>query len=425
MSEDQKKPFRPKRDAGNRNERSASPRPEWETRVQLPVNPNRAKSPVIPPEIQAEELPLAIRVQLKTLTEENAERVARHLAMVNLLINDDPELAHRHAIAASERAARIPVVRETVGLTAYTIGDFALALREMQAYRRLSGNEDQLPIMVDCERGLNRPEKALELGRSVPREKLEAGVRVNLAIAMSGARLDLNQNEMALAELEIPELNPEKVFDYSPHLFRAYADTLEILGRDAEAKRWATLADRAVKALGAKNAPAFEVQDIVEEITIPEPYEARAPREPRGERSYGDRPQRSYGDRPDRGSRDGRGSRDDRGGRPSRGFGDRPDRGSRPQRDGDDRPRTPRAPSEGSVDSTGEKQVLRFGTRPRDEKPRGDRPERGSRPSRDDRSSRDDRDSRNSRPSRDDRSSRDDSAPAAGDRPGWKKPDAE
>jgi hypothetical protein len=218
---------------------------------------------------------------------------------------------------------------------------------------------------------------------------------------------------MALAELEIPELNPEKVFDYSPHLFRAYADTLEILGRDAEAKRWATLADRAVKALGAKNAPAFEVQDIVEEITIPEPYEARAPREPRGERSYGDHPQRSYGERPDRGSRDGRSSRDDRGGRPSRGFGDRPDRGSRPQRDGDDRPRTPRAPSEGSVDSTGEKQVLRFGTRPRDEKPRGDRPERGSRPSRDDRSS------------RDGRGSRDDSGPAAGDRPGWKKPDAE
>jgi hypothetical protein len=354
---------------------------------------------MIPEEITDKDLDLLVRVQMKTLSPENAERVARHLAMVNLLINDDPELAHRHAVAASERAARIPVVRETVGLTAYTIGDFALALREMQAYRRLSGNEDQLPIMVDCERGLNRPEKALELGRSVPREKLEAGVRVNLAIAMSGARLDLNQNEMALAELEIPELNPEKVFDYSPHLFRAYADTLEILGRDAEAKRWATLADRAVKALGAKNAPAFEVQDIVEEITIPEPYEARAPREPRGDRSYGDRPQRSYGDRPDR--------------------------GARPQRDGDDRPRTPRAPSEGSVDSTGEKQVLRFGTRPRDEKPRGDRPERGARPGRDDRGSRDDRGARDSRPPREDRGSRGDSGPAAGERPGWKKSDAE
>ena len=426
---------RPKRERPGRagEGREGKPRPEWETRVARPPREDREKSPMIPEEITDKDLDLLVRVQMKTLSPENAERVARHLAMVNLLINDDPELAHRHAVAASERAARIPVVRETVGLTAYTIGDFALALREMQAYRRLSGNEDQLPIMVDCERGLNRPEKALELGRSVPREKLEAGVRVNLAIAMSGARLDLNQNEMALAELEIPELNPEKVFDYSPHLFRAYADTLEILGRDAEAKRWATLADRAVKALGAKNAPAFEVQNIVEEITIPEPYEARAPREPRGDRSYGDRPQRSYGDRPQRsyGDRPDRGSRDDRGDRPTRGFGDRPDRGARPQRDGDDRPRTPRAPSEGSVDSTGEKQVLRFGTRPRDEKPRGDRPERGSRPGRDDRGprddrgTRDDRGSRDSRPPREDRGSRGDSGPAAGDRPGWKKPDAE
>jgi tetratricopeptide (TPR) repeat protein len=226
---------------------------------------------MIPEEITDKDLDLLVRVQMKTLSPENAERVARHLAMVNLLMDADPELAHKHALAAADRAGRIGIVRETVGLTAYTIGDFALALREMQAYRRISGKDDQLPIMVDCERGLGRPEKALELGRSVARETLEPGVRVNLAIAMSGARLDRNEDELALAELEIAELNPERVFEYSPHLFRAYADTLEVLERKAEAQKWFKLADRADAALNAKNAPMVEVQDIIEELVIPEP----------------------------------------------------------------------------------------------------------------------------------------------------------
>ncbi len=269
MSEDQKKPFRPKRDAGNRNERSESPRPEWETRVQIPVNPNRAKSPVIPPEITAEELPLAIRVQLKTLTEENAERVARHLAMVGLLIDDDPELAHRHAMAAVARAGRIGLVHEFAGVTAYNIGDFALALRELLTHRRISGSNDQIALIADSERGMGRPERALELGRSLDRAKLQPQQRVDLAIAMSGARLDLAQADLALAELEIPELNPSKVFEYTVPLFRAYAECLRELNRDTEAKKWDDLAVRAEKQFEEKQKPDSEFFDVIEEIEIP------------------------------------------------------------------------------------------------------------------------------------------------------------
>lgn len=269
MSEDQSKPFRPKRDAGNRNERSASPRPEWETRVQLPVNPNRAKSPVIPPEIQAEELPLAIRVQLKTLTEENAERVARHLAMVGLLIDDDPELAHAHAMAAVARAGRIGLVHEFAGVTAYNIGDFALALRELLTHRRISGSNDQIALIADSERGMGRPERALELGRTIDRASLQPQQRVDLSIALSGARLDLQQNDLALAELEIPELNPSKVFEYTVPLFRAYAECLRELGRETEATKWDDLAARAEKQFDFKKKPDSEFFDVIEEIEIP------------------------------------------------------------------------------------------------------------------------------------------------------------
>jgi hypothetical protein len=209
---------------------------------------------------------MVVRVQLKTLTPENAEMVARHLAMVSLLIDQDPELAHKHALSAARRAGRIAVVRETVGVTAYTVGDYPLALRELLAHRRISGSNDQLPLIVDSERGMNRPDRALKMSREADRKSLSPAVRVNLAIATSGARLDLGENELALSELEIPELNPAKVFDYSPPLFRAYSDTLEILGRSDEAKKWAELAQRAEAALAGKPEDVFEV---VEEIEIP------------------------------------------------------------------------------------------------------------------------------------------------------------
>jgi hypothetical protein len=268
---------------------SAGSRPAWQERVARPIDYDKPKSPTIPDEITEKDLELGIRVQLKTLTAENAEKVARHLAMVSILHDQDPELAHQHALAAAERAGRIGMVRETVGVTAYGIGDYALSLRELLTYRRISGSNDQVPLMVDCERGLGRPERGLELGREVDRSKLSPGVRVNLAIVMSGARLDMNQNDLALAELQIPELNPEKVFDYSAPLFHACAETLDILGRDAESKRWRKLAERAEQAYSGFNAPEDEIFSVLEEIEIPEyveqPQEREAwKREPRNDR---------------------------------------------------------------------------------------------------------------------------------------------
>jgi hypothetical protein len=413
----------------SRNHRDRKPkldapeRPSWQQRVDRPASADKPKSPLIPHEIQPEDLDMGVRVQLKTLSAENAEMTARHLAMVAYLAEQDPELAHRHAQAAASRAGRIPVVRETVGITAYFVEDWALSLRELLAHRRMTNSNDHVPMMIDCERGLGRPQRGLELGRTIDRAALSADVRVNLAIAMSGARLDLGQNETALVELEIKELNPNSVFDYSPRLFWAYADTLEVLGREADAAKWADLATRADKAIAQKNASAYEELSVLEEIEIP-----KASDFVRRERSDDDRPRRSFGsDRPardgDRPRRDGdrprptgdRPTRDsDRprrdGDRPQRSFGaprrdgDRLARDSdRPRRDGDrpqrsfssDRPRrdsdrpnrasAPRKYSEPRADSTPvvsdapatseapKKPQLDFGDSPADRKPRGDK----------------------------------------------------
>jgi len=227
----------------------------------------RHDDPPIPDEVEAKQLDKVARGELRTLSKDNADWVARHLVMAGRLIDEDTELAHKHALAAARRAGRIGVVRETVAITAYATGDFALALRELRTYRRLTGRNDQLPLMVDSERGVGRPDRALELGRSVPRGELDVPVQVELAIAMSGARLDLGQPEAALTELQIPQLDPERAFAWSPALFDAYATVLEELGHDDEAEQWWQRSDRATIALEQAEIPDGEdTVEIIEEL---------------------------------------------------------------------------------------------------------------------------------------------------------------
>ncbi len=226
----------------------------------------RHDDPIIPDEVTASDLDRAARAELKTLSKDNADWVARHLVMAGRLLDDDPTGAHAHALAAARRAGRVAVARETLAITAYATADFALALRELRTYRRLSGRDDQLPLMVDSERGVGRPERALELGRSVPRDTLAPAVQAALAIAMSGARLDLGQPDAALRELEIPQLDKDRAFEWSPALFDAYATVLEDLGRTAEAEEWYQRSERAAEALERAAVPVdTEVMEIIEE----------------------------------------------------------------------------------------------------------------------------------------------------------------
>ncbi|MFT4212552.1 MAG: hypothetical protein QM626_11855 [Microbacterium sp.] len=217
--------------------------------------------PPLPEDVTARDLHPAARNELKTLSKENAESVARHLAMASRLIEDDPTAAHAHAQAAVRRAGRVAVVRETAAITAYALGDYALALRELRTYRRISGRDDQIALIVDSERGVGRPERALEEGRAVDRATLPVPARVQLAIALSGARLDLGQPDRALRELDIPELDPDNAYEWSADLFAARATVLEELGRDEEAAEWAQRA-----------AVAAEVWDVArggdEEILV-------------------------------------------------------------------------------------------------------------------------------------------------------------
>jgi len=102
----------------------------------------------------------------------------------------------------------------------------------------MTGDDAYVPVMADCERGLGRPRKALELLGSVPDSSLPPDARVEARIVMAGARRDLGQHEAALLVLQGPDLTTRRTEPWLARLRYAYADTLLDLGRTDEAATW-------------------------------------------------------------------------------------------------------------------------------------------------------------------------------------------
>ncbi|WP_219601830.1 hypothetical protein [Nonomuraea indica] len=93
--------------------------------------------------------------------------------------------------------------------------------------------------MADCERGLGRPERALDLVRSPEAERLDRAERIELAIVESGARRDLNQHDAAVITLQrLPELRDPEPKPWSARLAFAYADALADAGHQEAATDW-------------------------------------------------------------------------------------------------------------------------------------------------------------------------------------------
>ena len=193
--------------------------------------------PTIPAGVSAEELDKDALRSLATLSGINSDIVARHLVMAGQLIDLDPELAYKHAKAAASRAGRVDVVREASALTAYAAGHYEEALREVRAMRRLRGDLSLRAIEADCERGLGRPERAIEIIDQTDTSQLDLAEQVELVLVSSGARADLGQNEVGLVIVDdaIAALGEDADPEFLRRLMSVQADRLRELGRDEEA----------------------------------------------------------------------------------------------------------------------------------------------------------------------------------------------
>jgi tetratricopeptide (TPR) repeat protein len=180
----------------------------------------------------------SVRAELRSLSKPAAEYVGAHLVAAGRLLETDPQQALEHARAARGRAARVAAVREATGLAAYYAGEWAEALAELRAARRISGDASTIAVMADCERALGRPERALKALDDPAVGKLHPATRAELLIVVAGARRDLGQLDAALAVLERGGLDAAKPKSGSARLWYAYADALEAAGRTEEAIRW-------------------------------------------------------------------------------------------------------------------------------------------------------------------------------------------
>jgi hypothetical protein len=224
--------------------------------------------PVLPDDVTGAELDADARAELRALPKDLATRVARHLVMAGRLLDEDAITAYRHARAARRLASRIGVVREACGFAAYHAGEWSDALSELRAARRLPGREGAyLPVMADCERGLGRPERALDLAKSAEVKQLDQDERIELRIVESGARRDLGQHAAAVVALQIPELNDRRLRPWSARLFYAYAEALLGAHRDEDARDWfarAAAADRDGETDAAERYAELEGLEIID-----------------------------------------------------------------------------------------------------------------------------------------------------------------
>ncbi|HEY8822092.1 MAG TPA: hypothetical protein VIM49_09150 [Dermatophilaceae bacterium] len=198
----------------------------------------RLPEPAIPEGVTGFELDRAVKNQLRTLSKENAVGVGQHLVMVATFLDSDIEAAQAHAETAVRRAGRVPAAREALGLVHYRKGEWAKALSEFRTARRLSGSSHLLPYMVDAERGLGRPERALDLAASPEAANLATDERIELAIVVSGIRRDLGQYEAAVVGLQLPQLKVGSRQPWTARLFYAYAEALLAKGDEAGAMTW-------------------------------------------------------------------------------------------------------------------------------------------------------------------------------------------
>lgn len=223
----------------------------------------RHPAPEVDPDVTFSDLDRDVRGRLRGLSKLNAEQVGLHLVMAGRLLDSDPELAYEHAAAAVRRAGRIDVVREAAGITAYRTGRYAEALRELRTVRRLNGSSEHLPLMADCERGLGRPDRALALAATPEVESLDAEGRIELAIVVSGARLDLNEPDAALATLN-GLTSKDRVT--AARIAQARSSALEALGRDDEAREAvASFSAQELRDASGETEESVVVVDLVEE----------------------------------------------------------------------------------------------------------------------------------------------------------------
>jgi tetratricopeptide (TPR) repeat protein len=154
--------------------------------------------------------------------------------------------ARRMLKALADQAPGSPAVRELYGLTFYRLGKWRDAVRELEAFRMLTGSSEQDAVLADCYRALGRYDEVERLWADLRAASPDAETVTEGRIVTAGALADQGRLDDAIARLQeggwrMPKAPKEH------HVRRAYAlaDLLESAGEVPRARDLFERVDRA------------------------------------------------------------------------------------------------------------------------------------------------------------------------------------
>jgi tetratricopeptide (TPR) repeat protein len=154
---------------------------------------------------------------------------------VTSLREGSPADAARAASRAKGLAARSGAIREVLGMALYGEGRFRDALRELQAYRRITARVDQNHLIADCYRALGQPEKAIEAATEAAGANIPEEARVEAAIVGASALADLGRFAEAVGLLRAFRSDDRSARPFDLRLWYVTGDVLARAGRTSEA----------------------------------------------------------------------------------------------------------------------------------------------------------------------------------------------
>ena len=184
------------------------------------------------------ELPRDVLDEVRRATRPSAQRdaIGRLARAIELLERGDAGGAVSEAEKARALSPRSSSVREVLGLALYGQGRFQDAVKELKAYKRISGRNDQNHVIADSLRGIGRPRDAVPLAD----EALQDGgvsneVKAESVIVAASALADEGRFAEALAYLGRARTRSDVAEPYTLRLWYVKGDILERAGRPRDA----------------------------------------------------------------------------------------------------------------------------------------------------------------------------------------------
>ena len=189
-----------------------------------PPPPARRRPPRPLPPAVAEEVGRA------TSPERTAKLSARLSDAVRAFERDRFQEARQLLQPVASELPTVATVRELLGLTHYRLGQWAQAVRELQAYTELSSSTSAHPVLADANRALGRHERVSELWEEIRAASEDPATVAEGRIVAAGSLADQRRVDEAIRLLEQGRLTAKHPEDHHLRLWYALADLYERAG---------------------------------------------------------------------------------------------------------------------------------------------------------------------------------------------------